>query len=119
MDTSILSDLTLRANENATATEECARNILKYKERLPLQQREIPHLLASISSLATKLAAITPSGNEAENSVFQYNLALAKLTADLTQIIETNPGLSLNATSRLHQAVRKALLRNYRYTLLS
>jgi hypothetical protein len=85
MDTSILSDLTLRANENATATKECASNILKYKERLTLQQREIPPLLALISSLATKLTTITPSGNEAENSVFQYNLALAKLTSDLTQ----------------------------------
>jgi hypothetical protein len=40
LDTSILSDLTLRANENATATEECTRNILKYKERLTLQQRQ-------------------------------------------------------------------------------
>jgi hypothetical protein len=102
MDTSFLSDLTLRANENVTATEECASNILKYQEHLTFQQRDIPPLLALISSLATKLTTITPSGNEAENSV-----SLAKLTADLTQIIETNPGLLLNATSRLHQAVRK------------
>jgi hypothetical protein len=119
IDTAILSDLTLRANESSTITEECASSILKYQERLTLQQRDIPPLLVSISSLATKLASVTLSGNEAENSVFQYSLALAKLTADLNQIVETNPGLSLNATSRLPQADTKALLRNYRYTTLS
>jgi hypothetical protein len=41
LDTSILSELILRANENATATEECARNVSKYKEHLAHQQREI------------------------------------------------------------------------------
>ena len=33
--------------------------------------------------------------------------------------METNPGLILNATSLLHQAIRKALLRNHRYTRLA
>jgi hypothetical protein len=68
--------------------------------------------------LASKLAEITPSGSEAENSIFQYKLALSKLSADLTKIQESFPGLLLNATVRLHQAVRKLLLRNFRYTTL-
>ena len=75
LDTSILSDLTLRANENATATDECASNFLKNKEHLTLQQWELPPLSALISSLTAKLVATTPSGDEAENSVFQYTQA--------------------------------------------
>ena len=102
LDTSILSDLTLRANDNATATEECASNIVKYKEHLALQQREIPPLLAEISSLTAKLVATFPDGEEAANLVFQYTQALTKLSFDLTHIIETNPGLLLIATSLLH-----------------
>ena len=47
LDTSILSYLTLRANENATSTEECASNIVKYKEHLALQQQQIPLCLSS------------------------------------------------------------------------
>ena len=81
---------------------------MKYKEHLALQQQQIPPLLAEISSLTAKLGAISPDGEEAANLVFQYAQALTKLSSDLTQIIETNPGLILNATSLLHQAIRKA-----------
>ena len=51
--------------------------------------------------------------------MFQYKLALSKLSAVLTKIKESIPGLSLNASARLHQAVRKSMLRNIRYTTLS
>ena len=54
LDTSILSDLTLRASENATATEECASDLVKYKEHLALQQQQIPPLIAELSSLTAQ-----------------------------------------------------------------
>jgi hypothetical protein len=86
LDTSIINDLALRANENAPETEDCRSDIVKYQERLALQLRDIPVLIATISTLATKLAALTPSGPEAENSIFQHKLALNKLFTDLTEI---------------------------------
>ena len=92
---------------------------MKYKEHLALQQQQIPPLLVELSSLTAKLGASSHDGDEAANLVFQYTQALAKLSSDLTQVMETNTGLILNATSLLHQAIRKALLRNHRYTRLA
>ena len=119
LNTSVINDLAIRANENATETENVCTDIKKYHERLGLQIRDIPPLITSISTLASKLAAITSSDSEAENLLFQYKLALSKLSGDLTKTREAIPGLSLNASARLHQAVRKSMLRNFRYTTLS
>jgi hypothetical protein len=91
----------------------------KYSERLGQQIEEIPPLVISIDTLAAKLATITSTDAEETNSLFQYNLALKKLSGEVTKTKEAIPGLSLNATARHHQAVRKAMLRNFRYTTLA
>jgi hypothetical protein len=101
-----------------------ARLVIKLECLPPTQGLQYPryHQLRFTPPLllrATKLAAITPSGPEAENSNFQYKLALNKLSTNLTKIKESNPGRSLNATTRLHQAIRRTLLRNCRYNTLS
>jgi hypothetical protein len=77
--TSIINELAIRANENATATENVCSDLKKYNERLSQKIEEIPPLIVSINTLAAKLAAITPSDAEAGNFLFQYNLALKNL----------------------------------------
>jgi hypothetical protein len=114
--TSIINELAIRANENATATENVCSDLKKYNERLGQQREEISSLIVSINTLAAKLAAITPVDAEAGNFLFQYNLALKKLSGELTKTREAIPGFSLNATARLHQAVSKEMLRTFRYT---
>ena len=59
------------------------------------------------------------SDEEETNLLFQYKLALSKLSGDLKKTQEAIPGLSLNASARYHLALRKALLRNFRYSTLA
>ena len=81
--------------------------------------KEIPPLIVKIDTLTTKLATCTAHDEEETHLLFQYKLALSKLSGDLTKTQEAIPGLSLNATARHHQALRKALLRNFRYSTLA
>jgi hypothetical protein len=115
MNTAITNDLAITASENATVTANVCNDLKKYSEHLGKQIEEIPLLIINIDMLATKLATFTSNDEEDTNLLFQYKLALTKLSGDLTKTKEALPGFSLNATARHHQAVRKALLRNFRY----
>jgi hypothetical protein len=81
-------------------------DLKKYSKHLGKQIEEIPLLIIKIDTLATKLATFTSNDDEETNLLFQYKLALTKLSGDLTKTKKAIPGLSLNATARHHQAVR-------------
>jgi hypothetical protein len=46
LDTSIINDLALGANDNAQEAEDCCSGVVKYQERLVLQLRDTPPLLS-------------------------------------------------------------------------
>jgi hypothetical protein len=67
--TSIINDLAIRASENATATENACTDLKEYSERLGQQIEVIPPLIISIDTLASKLAAITSTDPEENNTI--------------------------------------------------
>ena len=119
MDTAILNELTISACENATATVDASNELKEYNAHLGKLIEEIPPLIDQIDALTNKLATCTASDEENQNLLFQYKLALSKLSGDLKKTQEAIPGLSLNASARYHLSIRKALLRNFRYSTLS